>query len=651
MRMSQKDAEALASRFKIPAARRMTDLINTLCERLAQGLDRDPQRLADSLGTARAPAAPGLPIKVTPSNPCFSAADVFADDNATSMVSLVPAQLLTLGTLASSLGAFEESPRLHPHDPRKLVFSPDQPDSHPFTTRVVAYVAANETIDTAASVQKVTIICSARNAGADTVAQVTASGPVLVWSRLHEDAARFEIRAWRTYSLTTLDDIRTELEEALGIHFVASHHANEPAYLCTMRACELRLSARPSENERLQIFTLIGVPSGSPDTTEDISEALAAHLRAADDDWYVPSDLERRAETLDQELLDRDTLVSLIAPRWLAWSEGDDRDTALGLLEGIADLWLTAARRTSDPVADVKWRKAEFQGWARYFPRKRTTILFSYAVQAQLGLIEEELFELSLMTPVERATRSDLGRQLAEWREAVLSLDEAVQQTRVPEIRLQYTEVVASIDVLLAETTVEHSTVLNQDWVRIVLASDENEDKLVAVAGKNNWGLRKIIAKSENQPAERIYATRDRATQIHWIEDDKIGVVYLYVQGPEASSIEALLRKKLRNYSSASILERARDSTLEPGDRRQALYHLALDKMERGFDPETFDIYAKAMRDPDLYVRGSAVLGSAYLGWPQLAEPMRPLTTEAEPDKGIRKDAALLLSRLAATTT
>jgi hypothetical protein len=184
------------------------------------------------------------------------------------------------------------------------------------------------------------------------------------------------------------------------------------------------------------------------------------------------------------------------------------------------------------------------------------------------------------------------------------------------------------------------------DWVRIVLDNNENEDKLVALAGKNNWGIRKINARSGDQPAERIYATRDRATQIHWIEDHKIGANYIYVQGPETAAIDELLRKRLKHHSSSSIIERARDSKLAPADRRRALYHLALDKMERGFDQETFDIYSKAMSDPDPVVRGSAVLGSAYLGWPQLAEPMRALATASETDASIRKDAATLVGRL-----
>jgi hypothetical protein len=187
---------------------------------------------------------------------------------------------------------------------------------------------------------------------------------------------------------------------------------------------------------------------------------------------------------------------------------------------------------------------------------------------------------------------------------------------------------------------------MGAQFVRIVLDDSTRENALVAVAGKNHWGLRSWNAASGDQAAERIYATRDRATQIHWIEDHKLGVNYLYVQGAEVSRIEELLRTKLKHFTRASILMRARDLSLDPVERRRALYHLALDKMGRGFDQETFDIYERAMGDPDPFVRGSALLGAAYLGWPQLAGPMRPLAGPGEPDEAVRKDAATLVERL-----
>ncbi len=184
------------------------------------------------------------------------------------------------------------------------------------------------------------------------------------------------------------------------------------------------------------------------------------------------------------------------------------------------------------------------------------------------------------------------------------------------------------------------------DRVRIVLDNSENERHLIALTRKHHWSQKRRIGKKGQQPAESIWTTDDEATDLHWIEDHNVGALYILVRGPEVESVAAALRDELSYFSSEDIIERARDRTAGPEDRRTALYQLAIDKMDHGFDQETFVLYAEAMRDPDPFVRGSAVTGSAYLGWTQLIEPLRPLAGPDEPDPGIRKDAALLVGRL-----
>lgn len=184
------------------------------------------------------------------------------------------------------------------------------------------------------------------------------------------------------------------------------------------------------------------------------------------------------------------------------------------------------------------------------------------------------------------------------------------------------------------------------DRVRVVLADGVVEDQLIALAEKHKWWVHDRHAQKDEQPAEYIYVTRDGGSFLHWIEDHKLGVNYILVKGPATSEIVPILREKLSNYSPPYIMKRARETELSAMERRMALYHLALDKMDHGFDQETFELYSKAMRDPDPIVRASAVLGSAYLGWPQLADPMRPLAGTGEPDDTIRNDAALLIQRL-----
>jgi hypothetical protein len=187
---------------------------------------------------------------------------------------------------------------------------------------------------------------------------------------------------------------------------------------------------------------------------------------------------------------------------------------------------------------------------------------------------------------------------------------------------------------------------MRADRVRIVLDPKGSEHDLDPLIVKYRFWDRRRIGRNGDQPREYIFGTEYEDTNIHYIFDHKLGVNYLLVKGPEAAQIAQLLREDLFQESPPSIMRRAREANLPPAERRRALYNLALDKMEHGFDQETFDIYTKALKDPDPFVRASAVLGSAYLAWPELAEPLRPLSTDAEPDETIRKDAALLVGRL-----
>ncbi len=263
----------------------------------------------------------------------------------------------------------------------------------------------------------------------------------------------------RASSIATLEDVRDELERVLGIYFEPSHDNGfdgKPAFECAQLACKLRLNCWAAENPELTVFNFVGVPSEDLDGTlpraEDIKTELATHLRASECDWYVPSHEEALDEggvLLNQEYLDRDAIVAMLAPRWLAWFEGDEREAGMQLLQGVADLWLSAARRAPDPITDVKRRKAEFQGWGRHTrPRSRLDVLFSYFVQAHLAVIEDELFDLQEMQTAELAAVPRLGMRLAEWRELVVGLAEAARDTRVDSIQEQQRETLTAIDEL-----------------------------------------------------------------------------------------------------------------------------------------------------------------------------------------------------------
>lgn len=186
---------------------------------------------------------------------------------------------------------------------------------------------------------------------------------------------------------------------------------------------------------------------------------------------------------------------------------------------------------------------------------------------------------------------------------------------------------------------------MKSERVRVVLSNTVSEDQLTALSDKHDWWIRRRIARNGDQPEEYIYSTDDKRTDLHFIQDHKIGVNYILVQGPDAEEIAPILAKNLLSFDADEIWTAAREVG-SSNNYRRALYHLALISMDHGFDREVFEIYEKAMQHSDAIVRGAALLGSAYLGWPELAAPVRRLAGDDEPEESIRQDAALLASRL-----
>src|SRR5688572_8306007 len=172
----------------------MSDLIRLLCDRLAQGTDLDPHLLAARLGRVERSK---LPIKVVPFDASMASAEVFASETSgqTSSVILVPAGQLTLGTLQDVLGAYDESPRLHPYDPRKLVFA-SPTEGRAYRVSIVANVAADEPVHASAHVQRLTISCSPAVEDADNERKPTSESRT-TWRRLHGVPASFELTTLR----------------------------------------------------------------------------------------------------------------------------------------------------------------------------------------------------------------------------------------------------------------------------------------------------------------------------------------------------------------------------------------------------------------------------------------------------------------------
>lgn len=205
-----------------------------------------------------------------------------------------------------------------------------------------------------------------------------------MFARLAGEPAHFGIRSLR--HATSLGNVRDELDAALGVKLEADNVDGEPLFACQVPACGLRLNAW-AEATTWRVLNFIGAPvkldpQASSPHGEDISQALAAELRKAGRDWYVPSknELLEEAGVLKDALVDTDALVSFLAPRWLSWATPAERTSGLKLLESIATEWLAAALRTSNPGRYLRRRTNELQ--ERYTePSARLRVLAQYLEQ------------------------------------------------------------------------------------------------------------------------------------------------------------------------------------------------------------------------------------------------------------------------------
>ena len=438
----------------------MTELIEWLCRRMLEAGRIGPDGLAAEIGGVQGAAAAGLPIVVAPRDRQWGEARVIAspETGEASDVILRPAGALTVGELSAVLGPAEESPRLHPDRPRKLVFSPARDAEHSYDVRVIAEVAADGAPTMSTRVDRV-IVTRARAAEKATETTVTGEPAVAApWARLLGSRATFGVRSWRA---ATLDSVRAEVERALGVRLVPSSdkvYDGAPAFECAMPACELRLNGWAAPvGQDLFVFNLIGGAAqdldGAP--AERISDAVAAHLRSGGADWYVPDRLELLEEggVLGERQLDRDVIAAIVAARWLAFAAPAAREVGVQLLESIVDSWLTSARRARDPAAELAAKRRELEEWGKgVAPERRVDILASYALHEQLTVIEAELFEMSEQLAGGGARPPSMQARLAELRAALPALRDAAHRIGVGSIARQYDRVAAALDRLASAT-------------------------------------------------------------------------------------------------------------------------------------------------------------------------------------------------------
>jgi hypothetical protein len=154
----------------------------------------------------------------------------------------------------------------------------------------------------------------------------------------------------------------------------------------------------------------------------------------------------------------------------------------------------------------------------------------------------------------------------------------------------------------------------------------------------------KFIDKSADDPFELHFLHPQQVgTLIGYVENSLLGVNYLVIIGPQATSVRHALEKLLPHCSSEDAYERAAsDPDLE--ERMTALFHVAL---LRGPVPEPRELHllAELFHHANAKARHAAVLATAFFEWPAIEPALEELICR-ETDPQNLHDAKVVYSRL-----
>lgn len=174
---------------------------------------------------------------------------------------------------------------------------------------------------------------------------------------------------------------------------------------------------------------------------------------------------------------------------------------------------------------------------------------------------------------------------------------------------------------------------------RLVLDSSVTEEKFYPIAKIQGWLWWKTIEEMKDHPREVIFATLDKKTSVHFVDDSYLETRFLIFRGAEASAAHARALEVVAHRPDEEVLEAAKAAAGEArADSLLALAAIAA-QLDRGRVVEAFRVAALA-REP--MVRRAAIVAMGYMGWPELRELAEAMAA-SDPDQGIREDASALL--------
>ena len=183
---------------------------------------------------------------------------------------------------------------------------------------------------------------------------------------------------------------------------------------------------------------------------------------------------------------------------------------------------------------------------------------------------------------------------------------------------------------------------MNQIANRLVLKPDVAESDFELLCWEQNW---LIVEMGEEEAGAHvdIWRTGDGATEIHYVRDLPIGLVYVTLRGDGVDVVERRIRERLHVWSLPEALDTLRDAA-DPEQKRASVYVIALTATSEQ-EREVIEAMGAIARDSDPTLRRSFVEAVGYVPWPALLRLVEELR-DTDPAPEVRRDASVLMDGL-----
>jgi hypothetical protein len=173
--------------------------------------------------------------------------------------------------------------------------------------------------------------------------------------------------------------------------------------------------------------------------------------------------------------------------------------------------------------------------------------------------------------------------------------------------------------------------------IRVALKGEAAKEGFAQLAYAEDWIIDEIGAASDTEPYEEVWVTADGDSEVHLVDDDLIGLVYIDIVGRLRGELADLIRSRLDTFSKHEVIDAARLAG-NPHELAGAV-RLAGVIATEVFDQDLFGIFLQAMENEDPQTRIAAIMAASYAEWREFI-PLTGRLAQHDPDPEVRNTAA-----------